>query len=234
MTTIAAIQRQEDSRGILEILSGVITRYRFRSFFISGLPDSDMDITDAVLLTGGNTAWYQRYVEMGFVRHDAVARHCLVTTLPFDWDVAPYDPVTEPEMHRVREEARSFGLDAGLCIPMHMEGALEGAVSLVGDPKGLDSQQLLEIHMLALYTYGQLRFLRRKEDPQIKPGTITGREAEVLKWVATGKTAAEIAEITGLSPRTINQHCENAQKRLGTSNRVHTVVEALRHKLIAL
>jgi LuxR family quorum sensing-dependent transcriptional regulator len=63
---------------------------------------------------------------------------------------------------------------------------------------------------------------------------ITPREAEILKWAAAGKTAAEIAEITGLTPRTINQHCENAQKRMGTSNRLHTVVEAIRHKLITL
>ena len=56
----------------------------------------------------------------------------------------------------------------------------------------------------------------------------------MLKWVARGKTAAEIAEITGLSARTVNQHCENAQRRLGTNNRLHTVVEAIRHKLIAL
>ncbi|MCY1555608.1 transcriptional regulator EpsA [compost metagenome] len=63
---------------------------------------------------------------------------------------------------------------------------------------------------------------------------LTSREGEVLKWVAAGKTASEIAAITGLSARTVNQHCENAQKRLGTNNRVHTVVEAIRHKLIIL
>lgn len=228
---IEAIQQQDSTRAILDILQQAIGTYGFRSFFISGLPDANMDIGDAVLLYGGNTAWYDHYVKMGYMRHDYIARHCMTTSLPFDWDEAPYDPVTEPEMHALKIEAGKHGLTGGLCIPIHVEGALEGGVSLVGDPKGLDEQQRLELHMLALYTYGHLRYLHRQPEPD---RIITLREAEVLKWVAAGKTASEIAEITGLSARTINQHCENAQKRLGTSNRVQTVVEAVRRKLIVL
>ena len=88
--------------------------------------------------------------------------------------------------------------------------------------------------MLALYAHGRLRFLNTHKIQLASKHTITAREAEVLKWAALGKTASEIATITGLSERTVNQHCENAQRRLGTNNRVHTVVEAIRHKLIAL
>ena len=228
---IETIQKQKSPRAILDLLQDAIGDYGFRSFFISGLPDSNMDIADAVLLYGGNTAWYEHYVKMGYMRHDYIARHCLTTSLPFDWDEAPYDPVTEPRMHALRIEAGEHGLDAGLCIPIHIEGMLDGGVSLVGDPKGLTDQQRLEVHMLALYTYGQLRYLHKP--PEVER-VITEREAEVLKWVAAGKTAGEIADITGLSARTVNQHCENAQKRLGTSNRVQTVVEAVRRKLISL
>lgn len=230
MTTISAIQQQQNLPGIIEIFHHAIGQYGFLSFFISGLPGGDWDVTDAVLLMGGNVQWYEHYIAMGYMRHDPIARHCLTTSLPFDWDDAVYDPVAEPEMQKLVEEAALHGLVAGLCIPIHIEGALEGGVSLVGDPKGLSEQQLLEVHMLALYTYGQLRHL----NIPLLPRSITARETEVLQWVAAGKTASEIGEITGLSARTINQHCENAQKRLGTSNRVHTVVEALRRGLIGL
>lgn len=229
--SILAIQQQQDARGILEIFQKAIGRYGFRSFFISGMPVGDWDISDAVLLIGGNIEWYQHYIAKGYMRHDYIARHCLSTSLPFDWDEAPYDPVTEPEMHALKVEAAQHGLVAGLCIPIHIEGVLEGGVSLVGNPKGLDEQQRLEVHMISLYTYGQLRYLHKQLESD---RVITDREAEVLTWVAAGKTASDIAEITGLSARTINQHCENAQKRLGTSNRVQTVVEAVRRNLISL
>jgi LuxR family quorum sensing-dependent transcriptional regulator len=229
-TRIAAIQQQKDLRGILDIFQKAIGHYGFGSFFISGLPDEDWDVTDAVLLMGGNVKWYEHYIANGYMRYDPIARHCLTTRMPFDWDDATYDPVAEPEMAQLKQEAASHGLVAGLCIPIHIKSALQGGVSLVGDPKGLSEQQVLEVHMLSLYTYGQLRYLNNQPAPR----TITEREGEVLKWVAAGKTASEIAEITGLSARTVNQHCENAQKRLGTSNRVHTVVEAVRRKLITL
>lgn len=111
---------------------------------------------------------------------------------------------------------------------------MQGVVSLVGDSTQIDDKARLELHMLALYAHGQLRFLNSGRGDRSTKRAITNREGEVLKWVAAGKTASEIADITGLSQRTVNQHCENAQKRLGTNNRVHTVVEAIRYKLISL
>lgn len=49
--------------------------------------------------------------------------------------------------------------------------------------------------------------------------TITYREAEVLLWVAHGKTNREIAEILGMSPRTVNKHLEQMYPKIGANNR---------------
>lgn len=48
---------------------------------------------------------------------------------------------------------------------------------------------------------------------------VTSREAEVLVWVAKGKTNREIAQILELSPRTINKHLEQLFKKIGVENR---------------
>ncbi|HHJ13402.1 MAG TPA: response regulator transcription factor [Gammaproteobacteria bacterium] len=48
---------------------------------------------------------------------------------------------------------------------------------------------------------------------------ITRREAEVLLWLAHGKTNREIAEILGMSPRTVNKHLEQMYPKIGASNR---------------
>jgi LuxR family quorum sensing-dependent transcriptional regulator len=116
-----------------------------------------------------------------------------------------------------------------------MEGGMQGVVSLVGSTAEVDDHSRLELHMLALYAHGRLRYLNMPggEQPR-RRRAITLRESEVLKWAASGKTAGEIAVITGLSERTVNQHCVNAQTKLGTKNRTHTVVEAIRHRLITL
>ena len=234
MSTIAAIQQQSDSAGILKIMYEAIGFYGFQRFIISGLPDRGMDVRPFVLLSGWSDEWYERYTSLGYVHLDPVARHCFSTPLPFDWSEAPYDHVDDLPARRVMDEARDFGMDQGFCVPVHMEGGMQGVVSLVGGTKDLDDKSRLELHMLALYAHGQLRFLNTQRAELAGKRAITAREAEVLKWAASGKTASEIASITGLSERTVNQHCENAQKRLGTNNRLHTVVEAIRHKLIIL
>ncbi len=48
---------------------------------------------------------------------------------------------------------------------------------------------------------------------------LTGREAEVLLWVMQGKTNKDIAEILGMSPRTVNKHLEHVFAKLGVETR---------------
>jgi DNA-binding response OmpR family regulator/DNA-binding CsgD family transcriptional regulator len=48
---------------------------------------------------------------------------------------------------------------------------------------------------------------------------LTGRESEVLSWISKGKTNRDIAQILGLSPRTIDKHLEQIYAKLGVENR---------------
>jgi DNA-binding NarL/FixJ family response regulator len=52
------------------------------------------------------------------------------------------------------------------------------------------------------------------------------REVEVLTWVARGKTSAEIAQILGLSKRTVDFHTDNARTKLGAATRSEAVIKA--------
>src|SRR5690349_12828627 len=48
---------------------------------------------------------------------------------------------------------------------------------------------------------------------------LTTRESEVLSWLAKGKTNRDIAQILGLSPRTVDKHLEQIYSKLGVENR---------------
>ncbi|MDB5847998.1 MAG: DNA-binding response regulator, partial [Rhodoferax sp.] len=48
---------------------------------------------------------------------------------------------------------------------------------------------------------------------------LTPRETEVLSWLAKGKTNRDIAEILGMSPRTVNKHLEHIFEKLGVETR---------------
>jgi DNA-binding NarL/FixJ family response regulator len=48
---------------------------------------------------------------------------------------------------------------------------------------------------------------------------LTIREGEVLSWLSKGKTNRDIAQILGLSPRTVDKHLEQIYAKLGVENR---------------
>lgn len=57
---------------------------------------------------------------------------------------------------------------------------------------------------------------------------LSTREAEVLEWIARGKSNRDIATILGLSPRTVTKHVEQIFQKLGVENRTAAAVTALR------
>lgn len=56
---------------------------------------------------------------------------------------------------------------------------------------------------------------------------LTRREVEVLTWVSDGKTNAEIGQILGRSPRTVQKHLEHIFEKLGVETRTAAAVRAL-------
>jgi LuxR family quorum sensing-dependent transcriptional regulator len=67
-----------------------------------------------------------------------------------------------------------------------------------------------------------------------KSPVLTSREAEVLTWVARGKSAWEIGEILRITKRTVDEHVQTAVRKLGASNRTHAVALALREGVIEI
>jgi DNA-binding response OmpR family regulator len=56
--------------------------------------------------------------------------------------------------------------------------------------------------------------------------SLTVRESEVLLWIAKGKANRDIADILGLSSRTVNKHLEQIYVKLGVENRASAAVKA--------
>lgn len=57
---------------------------------------------------------------------------------------------------------------------------------------------------------------------------VTAREADVLLWIANGKTNREIGQILEMSPRTVNKHLEQIFKKMGVENRTSAAAMAIR------
>jgi DNA-binding CsgD family transcriptional regulator len=56
---------------------------------------------------------------------------------------------------------------------------------------------------------------------------LTEREAEVLLWVAQGKSNGEISTILGAAENTVKKHLQNIFEKLGIESRNAATVRAL-------
>lgn len=68
---------------------------------------------------------------------------------------------------------------------------------------------------------------RREADAQPGPAMLTRREREVVRLVALGHTANEIADELHLAHNTVRTHVRNAMAKLGARSRAHLVARAL-------
>ena len=93
------------------------------------------------------------------------------------------------------------------------------------------SDQYLAIRLVADHGRGQ-HLLLMEESPMHSPPDLllglglTPREAEVLAWVAQGKTNREAGIILGMSTRTVQKHLERVFNKLGVESRTGAILRA--------
>jgi DNA-binding NarL/FixJ family response regulator len=73
---------------------------------------------------------------------------------------------------------------------------------------------------------------RRQDEPAAIP--LTGRELEVLRYVADGRKNREIADLLDLNEQTVKNHLSRILHKLGVPNRTHAVMFAVRQGWLSL
>jgi DNA-binding CsgD family transcriptional regulator len=86
----------------------------------------------------------------------------------------------------------------------------------------------LTLSLSASRRSGETLLLLQETAPLATAYGLTPREADVLRWLAKGKTNRDIAEILGMSPRTVNKHLEHIYVKLGVETRAAAAALAVR------
>jgi DNA-binding NarL/FixJ family response regulator len=89
----------------------------------------------------------------------------------------------------------------------------------------------IDFDMLGMIINARLAGVARNE-MWPKLAMLNDREIEVLTWVARGKTSVEIADLIGLTKRTVDFHLDNARVKLGAATRTEAAIKAAIGKLI--
>lgn len=109
------------------------------------------------------------------------------------------------------------------------------ACSALGDPEmsamELDGARKVFAHLGARPDIERLDALMRRA-PGRTPGGLTGREVEVLRLIASGKTNRAIARELGLSERTVARHVHNIFTKIGVPSRAAATAYAYENGVI--
>jgi DNA-binding NarL/FixJ family response regulator len=130
----------------------------------------------------------------------------------FSGRLAPHDPL--PEL--VRRWAKQQGT------------ALSDSSTAIREPLVIEREEGRLLIRLFSEQSQSLLLLEEHSAPESRMGFgLTRREAEVLKWVARGKTNNYISAVLGTSPRTVQKHLEHVFEKLGVATRTAAAAKAV-------
>jgi DNA-binding response OmpR family regulator len=135
-----------------------------------------------------------------------------------------------PQAQKLLSDNLAAGAEDELVLPEAMRQWLEQAQKAKTGSKAPAMTSFPDNEQLRLQYMGKLgpnEFLLRlaKDSGTHMPAEfsselgLTTREGEVLSWLSKGKTNRDIAQILGLSPRTVDKHLEQIYAKLGVENR---------------
>lgn len=174
--------------------------------------------------------WHLHYIEQGYADIDRTLEKNHHDTLPILWDV--HEQLAQSKNRReqrMRKDSISFGIHKGLSVPLH--GPNNDFVSLtLHQCRGETTLVHYEIHqnewISATYLfYHHIRRLLMQNETAVIPANykLTRREEQCLTLTAQSWRVENIAKELKISPRTVNFHIQNANKKLGTNNKYQAV-----------
>lgn len=227
-------EKIDQAANVDEILGTFCTgleQYGFCACLITQLPLTRVSRwQEHILANCWPQEWYQHYNAIGHFRHDPCVAQCRRTADPFLWSEVSRKNLVAPARW-VLDEATEFGLRQGICVPVHAPFAPPAVVTMSGEIVDLEPATRHIVCLLARQALQAVSRLRSGSGDSAMP-VLSGREREVLRWVADGKTAWEVSRILCLSEHTVLTHQRNAKQKLDAANNVHAVVKAfLRHEI---
>ena len=145
-----------------------------------------------------------------------------------------------PQAQKLLSDTLSAGSDDDVVlpdpIPQWLDQARKGSASKAAVMATLPGNEQLRLQYMG--RLGSNEFLLRlaKDSGAETPAEfsselgLTTREGEVLSWLSKGKTNRDIAQILGLSPRTVDKHLEQIYSKLGVENRTAAAAIAVNAK----
>jgi len=130
-----------------------------------------------------------------------------------------------------------IGIRYAVAVPLYIDGTRIVSFVLNRSRRDFDDDECAELDFLrgplaALYRQvTEIARLRREATSalaEMNAVRLTPREAEIMQWVAAGKTDGQIAAIVDASTRTVQKHLQHVYTKLGVESRTAAVMRCVR------
>lgn len=173
--------------------------------------------------------WKQYYASHKFHTVDPTLLLSARSIAPVDWKRFR----NHEGFERVFGPAREFGLfSQGLTVPVRGPFGDCGLLSVTRECsetewQGLKRQIIGDLQSAAVHFHDAVM-----QDDSVarvmRLPRVSGREKEILQWVAAGKSQQDIGDILGISHRTVEVHLRSAREKLGALTTPQAIGRAIR------
>ncbi|WP_157727627.1 LuxR family transcriptional regulator [Stappia sp. ES.058] len=233
MQLLEHIRDASEETAICDSLLRIAARYGLTHVLCGVLPGQVPAAPAAqaqILFNRWPDEWLLRYFDEGHVHEDPVIHRVLVSCYGFRWSDA-IAGAPSPAADRLFGAAREHGLADGVAIPVFTAGGTRGSLSLGGARVELTDRDIAMLEIaagLAVDSAGSATQHRKTA----RDLGLTPREYDCLRWTAEGKTDRDIATLTGLAVRTVEDHGASLRRKLNAVNRAHLVTRGFRAGLL--
>lgn len=180
-------------------------------------------------------SWVKQYIAENYSLDDKVIELCLSRKAPFHWRTELKRSTMTAKQQHIMDEAAQAGLVDGYTLPLVSRDGEIAILTVIPDPQlqNSDRQQYNENLLYVIAQFFHVRALRIVMEEQLaskigrRRSFLSGRERETTLWISRGKSSWEVAQILGISEKSVEFYMESVKRKLEAANRTQAVVKAL-------
>ncbi|HEY1752696.1 MAG TPA: LuxR C-terminal-related transcriptional regulator [Caulobacteraceae bacterium] len=187
------------------------------------------------IVSDSTKAWHAYYIEQRLYRRDFRVRRAATSSIPFFGSEILGEADGSDEDRAFARLGAEYGLHESYVMPHRTADSRLFAVVMIGPRGPVDpAYRVAALCFSSALLLAALRIeaASLRASPAGARPRLTRRQLECLEWSRLGKSSADIGNILGLSPRTIDEHIAAACQLLGVRTRVQAVSTALTQGLL--
>lgn len=226
---VATLETAEDVSAVKAALRGFAGSFGYDRFVLFSASAARDEVIARIYWVEGDWFGDGTVVDAEtYIRRCPVNRHIVEVQAPFFWTKTRRG---SDDLYRVVPTPRGQGVH-GLQIPVFGPLGLEGAVSLGGERIDASPPARIALTLVGRAAFAAMQRLLVAQ-AEMPVTDLSGREREILSWVAAGRRQSEIAASLGLSGRTVENHLRRIRRRLGVATTAQAIRVAIRRGDIA-